>query len=142
MTLASFVALTVARRLGLRFRLIAQASAAATALSDVRRLLRAVIASQPRSSRRSRRPSSTLRFWTSYDYGFGSALWHGVFHSISAFNNAGFALWTDNLMSFVTDGWVSLTIAFTIICGGLGFPVWLELRRRAPALEPGHCTRS
>jgi potassium uptake TrkH family protein len=132
MTLASFVALVVARRLGLRFRLVAQASAAATVLADVRHVLRAVIAFSLLFEALAA-VVLTLRFWLSYDYGFWPALWRGVFHAISAFNNAGFALWSDSLEGFVADGWVSLTIAVAIICGGLGFPVWLELRRRAPS---------
>jgi Trk-type K+ transport system membrane component len=70
------------------------------------------------------------RLWLSYDYDAGSAVYHGVFHAVSAFNNAGFALYSDNLVTFVTDGWVSLTLALAVIAGGLGFPVWLELRRR------------
>ncbi len=61
---------------------------------------------------------------------FGSALWHGVFHAISAFNNAGFALWSDSLVRFVGDGWIIVTVALAIIAGGLGFPVWFELSRR------------
>jgi len=52
-----------------------------------------------------------------------------VFHSVSAFNNAGFALYSDNLIRFVTDPWVSLPIAAAVILGGIGFPVLFELQR-------------
>ncbi len=38
-----------------------------------------------------------LRWWTGYDYSLGRSIYLGIFHSITAFNNAGFALWTDNL---------------------------------------------
>jgi Trk-type K+ transport system membrane component len=72
----------------------------------------------------------TLRFAFAYDYSAGSAVYHGVFHAVTSFNNAGFALYSDNLMRFVTDGWVSVTISLAIIFGGIGFPVWLELRRQ------------
>jgi Trk-type K+ transport system membrane component len=78
----------------------------------------------------------TLRLWISYDYSFPSSAWRGVFHAVSAFNNAGFALWSDNLVGFVTDGIFSVTICLAVIAGGLGFPVWLELRRRG--LTPRH----
>lgn len=64
------------------------------------------------------------------EHGLGQAAYFGLFHAISAFNNAGFALWSDSLVQFVTDGWVTLTIAVAILAGGLGFPVWIELRRR------------
>src|SRR4029077_20749311 len=42
---------------------------------------------------------------------------------------AGFALYSDNLIGFVTDPWICLPIAGAVIIGGIGFPVILELRR-------------
>jgi potassium uptake TrkH family protein len=129
MTLASLLALLVARRLGLRTRLIAQAETAAPELQDVRRLVLGVVLLSLLFESLAA-AVLTLRFWLSYDMGLGSALWHGVFHAISAFNNAGFALWSDSLVQFATDGWVSLTVAVAVLAGGLGFPVWIELRRR------------
>jgi trk system potassium uptake protein TrkH len=42
-----------------------------------------------------------LRWWPSL--GAGQALWYGLFHSVSAFNNAGFALWSDSLVSWRGD---------------------------------------
>lgn len=128
MTLASLLALLVARRLGLRTRLIAQAETAAPELSGVRRLVVAVVALSLFFEVLAA-IVLTARLAISYDYGFGSAVWRGIFHAVSAFNNAGFALWSDSLSGFVTDGWICLTVALAIIAGGLGFPVWLELRR-------------
>ena len=55
------------------------------------------------------------------------ALWYGLFHSVSAFNNAGFALWSDNLIGWRADVTVNLVITTLIICGGLGFFVLSEL---------------
>ncbi|WP_308727231.1 MULTISPECIES: potassium transporter TrkG [unclassified Arthrobacter] len=52
-----------------------------------------------------------------------------MFHAVSAFNNAGFALYSDSLMGFVDDPWISLPVSFAIILGGLGFPVLVQLRR-------------
>jgi potassium uptake TrkH family protein len=71
---------------------------------------------------------STWFAWA-YQYDIPKALWMGAFHAISAFNNAGFALYSDNMMGFVSDPVVSLTICALIILGGLGFPVIMELRR-------------
>jgi trk system potassium uptake protein TrkH len=59
--------------------------------------------------------------------GAGQAAWYGLFHSVSAFNNAGFALWSDSLMSWRGDMTVNLVITGLIIAGGLGFFVWAEL---------------
>ncbi len=49
--------------------------------------------------------------------------WWALFHSISAFNNAGFSLMQNNLMNFVTNPVINLTIGILIILGGLGYPV-------------------
>jgi potassium uptake TrkH family protein len=129
MTLASLLALLVARRLGLRGRLVTQAERAAPELSDLRRLVLSVVILSVFFETIAA-GVLTARLWISYDLDFGSAVYRGVFHAVSAFNNAGFALYSDNLVGFVTDGWVSLTVALAVIAGGLGFPVWLELRRR------------
>ncbi len=68
--------------------------------------------------------------------GVGEAVWHSVFHSVSAFCNAGFALYSDNMMAGVADGWagplrdrwqVLGVMAPLIVLGGLGFPVLQEL---------------
>jgi trk system potassium uptake protein len=129
MTLASLLALLLARRLGLRGRLVAQAERGATELADVRGVVVGVVLLSVLFEALAA-IVLTGRLWLSYDMSFGSALWRGVFHAVSAFNNAGFALWSDSLVGFVADGWVILTIAFAIIAGGLGFPVWFEVSRR------------
>jgi len=66
------------------------------------------------------------RFFTEYDYDLLDALGHGAFHSISAFNNAGFALYSDSLMSFARDGWIIIPIFVGAFMGSLGFPVLSE----------------
>jgi len=68
------------------------------------------------------------------ELGVMKALWYGLFHSVSAFNNAGFALWSDNLTRWRGDFTVNMVITVLIIAGGLGFFVMAELfqrRRRA-----------
>lgn len=71
-----------------------------------------------------------LTLWWSSTLGAGTAAWFGLFHAVSAFNNAGFALWSDNLMSWRGDVVVNLVITVLIIAGGLGFFVWAELLSR------------
>jgi trk system potassium uptake protein TrkH len=58
-----------------------------------------------------------------------AAAYSGVFHAVSAFNNAGFSLYADNLMRYVSDPWVNAVVAAAVIIGGLGFPVIFELAR-------------
>lgn len=55
------------------------------------------------------------------------ALWLAVFHSVSAFCNAGFSPWSDSLSRYVGDPMVNLTMMGLIIGGGLGFVVLVEL---------------
>jgi trk system potassium uptake protein TrkH len=51
-----------------------------------------------------------------------------VFHSVSAFCNAGFSLFTRSLEGYRADVWTNLVFAGLIIVGGLGFPVLRDLR--------------
>jgi trk system potassium uptake protein TrkH len=65
----------------------------------------------------------STRFFIAYDYGFSTAAIHGVFHSISAWNNAGFALYTDSFVGFANDWFLSIALCLAVILGGIGFPV-------------------
>jgi trk system potassium uptake protein TrkH len=131
MALASLLVLALSRRIGLRQRLLAQTEINVAQLGETRRVLLGVAAF---SLAFELLAAAVLagRYLVGYGEPFGRAAWLGVFHSVSAFNNAGFALYSDNLIGFVDDGWVSLTITLTVIAGGLGFPVLIELLR-APA---------
>lgn len=62
-----------------------------------------------------------------------SVLWLSVFHAVSAFCNAGFALFPGNLAPFTSSIVVQLVIMVLIILGGLGFPVMRELYRQSRA---------
>jgi len=63
------------------------------------------------------------------EFGLARAAYLGVFHSVSAFNNAGFSLFSDSLMRFRGDWVVNLAITTLVICGGLGFVVLTEVGR-------------
>lgn len=69
-----------------------------------------------------------LRMATAYDMGPGAALWHGVFHSVSAFNNAGFSTFSDSVMGFQGDPIILGPIMLSVILTALGFPVMQDLR--------------
>ncbi|MCC6492916.1 MAG: hypothetical protein IT424_07835 [Pirellulales bacterium] len=69
----------------------------------------------------------TLRFYAAYDMALGQAAWHGVFHAISAFCNAGFGLLDDNLMRYQGDVAVNLVVGSLIMVGGIGYPVILDV---------------
>jgi trk system potassium uptake protein len=73
----------------------------------------------------------TWRFATEYEwYEMNKAMAHGVFHAISAFNNAGFALYSDSMIRFARDGWILVPIFATVFLASIGFPTIVEMRDR------------
>jgi trk system potassium uptake protein TrkH len=77
------------------------------------------------------------------DVGWGRGIYFGIFHAVSAFNNAGFALFSDNLIGYRGDLTINLVITTLIICGGLGFVVLADvLRLQRGGARPGLSTHS
>lgn len=134
MTLATLAALLLSRRLGLRSRLIVQAEARALTPGSVRhvigRIVRFVLATEAMIA-----VVLAAQLLIRYDESLPQAAYHGVFHAISAFNNAGFSTYPGNLIPFAGDPLFLITISVAVIIGGLGFPVIFELARmwRNPA---------
>jgi len=130
MTFASVIGLAVMRKLSLRSTILAATEVKSMGLDDVKGLVLGVV-----------RISLTIeavvfvllfaRFATGFDHTIGEAAWLAAFHAVSSFNNAGFALFSDSLMSFVDDPFICLPIAAAVILGGLGFPVIMQLRKHA-----------
>jgi trk system potassium uptake protein TrkH len=63
----------------------------------------------------------------SQDFPIGMAIYQAVYHAISAFNNAGFSLFSDNLIGYQGDLIVNLTVMGLIVHGGIGFIVQYEV---------------
>lgn len=68
------------------------------------------------------------QFYIAHDFSPGAAIWHGVFHSVSAFNNAGFSSFSDSVMSYQTDPVILVPIMLAVILAALGFPVMQDWR--------------
>lgn len=128
MTFASLFALLVSRRLGVRFRLAAQAETRSLTAVDVRRVVRNVVVFALLTELVCA-VVLAARFATAYRMPVPVAAWHGAFDSVSAFDNAGFSLWPDSFVRYAADPVVSLVVAGEVIVGGLGFPVVFELLR-------------
>lgn len=62
--------------------------------------------------------------------GFWPGLWHAIFHSVSAFNNAGFSTFSTGLTGYATDPVVNSVIPLLFITGGIGYAVISDLFRR------------
>lgn len=126
MTSATLLGLLVNRQMRLRSKLLLQAETHTLGLGDVKSVAKLVffvtVAVELLAT-----GVLTVRFALSYDMPWREALWHGLFHAVSAFNNAGFSTWGDSVVRFVGDGWVLGSLMLAIIIGGLGFPVLHEL---------------
>lgn len=128
MTVSSLLVMLLSKRLGLRRQLVTNTERGVLSLGDTRHVLgglalitlvvQFVVAA-----------ALALRLWWGHDMDAGSAIWSGVFHSICAFNNAGFSLYRDSLIGFSSDWLILVPVMMAIIIGGLGFPVLVDLRR-------------
>ncbi|MDY3128272.1 MAG: potassium transporter TrkG [Corynebacterium sp.] len=132
MSLAALSGMVLTGRISLRTRHTAAAEGRPIFVGGIRRTLRftvlfTLVAESVVAA------AVAARLCISYDYPLPKALWTGVFHAVSAFNNAGFGTKSDNLTTFAPDPWVLLPLAAAIIGGGLGYPVSAELIRRVRA---------
>ena len=75
-------------------------------------------------------------FYAGHGYGVSESIWRGVFHSISAFCNAGFALQSDSIVMFQDSPFAVLTFAALIMLGGIGFLVLAAAWRAFTTDEP------
>jgi potassium uptake TrkH family protein len=128
MTFASIVGLLVLGKLSMRSRLTTAVEAHGSGLPDVKTLVLGV-AKVSFAIEAAVALVLTAQFALTYGEPLPRAVWLGVFHAVSSFNNAGFSLFSDNLVSFASDPIVCLPICAGIILGGLGFPVITQLRR-------------
>ncbi|GAB2899608.1 TrkH family potassium uptake protein [Neomicrococcus lactis] len=129
MSFGALIGLVITRKLGLRSRLITAQETKAQGLGETKRVIVNVLLISA-VTEAAIAVVLALRFAFGYGYAPDKAIWFGVFHSISAFNNAGFALYTDSIIGFVGDPWIVIPLSIGVILGGLGFPVIMELRRR------------
>ncbi|QRV03074.1 hypothetical protein JTE88_08085 [Arcanobacterium phocisimile] len=127
MTIVALVAMVLARRLDMRTREVASASVSGVEPGNVRKVVIGV-AILTATVETILATTLLLRF-IFLGHSFKSALGEAWFHSISAFNNAGFALSTNSLMDYATDPWIIIPISAGIIIGGFGFPALLALYR-------------
>ncbi|WP_307582941.1 TrkH family potassium uptake protein [Paeniglutamicibacter psychrophenolicus] len=128
LTLASVLSLAVSKRLGVRGKLMAQNSmntSAASTLGEVGSLLRIVITTSVAIE-----VALALMLIPRFlilGEPVGEAVWHGIFYSISSFNNAGFTPHSDGLVPYETDLWILVPLMLGVFLGSLGFPVLMVL---------------
>ncbi len=129
MAVTSLLAAAFSGKLGLRTRLRAGTEVGFSELGGIRRVLR-VIAMVTVVVEGTVAIVLIVSLWSVHGRSLGRAVYEGVFHSVSAFNNAGFSLYPDSLTGFVGSPVFSFSIAAAVIVGGLGFPVLADVRHR------------
>ena len=132
MSAATLVIFILRKKIGLKQRLVMAQALSLNELDGVVKLQRTVLVGSLAMETLGALVL-TLRFWP--EYGFRHALRWGVFHSVSAFCNAGFDIFGElapgsSLQLFREDPVVLLTLAALIVVGGLGFLVWEELAEK------------
>ncbi|WP_150268860.1 TrkH family potassium uptake protein [Paenibacillus tepidiphilus] len=126
MTMATMFALMFKRRISLRDRLILQEAMNQSSMEGIVRLIRRVIF-YSLAIEAAGAALLTLRW--SMDMPFGRALYFGIFHAVSMFNNAGFDIFGDyrSLTGYVADPVINLVVMLLIVFGGIGFVVLSDL---------------
>jgi len=129
MTMATLILIMLGRRIGLRQRIVIQQSINQVHVGGIIRLIKQVLVLTVIVEGIFAIILAT-RF--AAEFGLGKGIWFGVFHSVSAFNNAGFDLFGGfrSLTAYPEDIVVSLGIIIPVIIGGLGFIVIADLYER------------
>ena len=133
LTFGTFLALATGRRLGYGDRLRLQEQVSGSNLGGIVDLVRTIAIVVALAEL-----TGALLLYSRFapNEGIGVGAWHAVFHSVSAFNNAGFSLYPDSLSRYVTDPIVNLTVVALILVGGLGFVVITNVFRWARPARP------
>ncbi|MCC5642831.1 TrkH family potassium uptake protein [Nostoc sp. CHAB 5824] len=124
MTTTTFLILLIGRRFDMRQKIAIQQALDRPGMSGSAQVIRSIIA-------------TTLIFEITGvflllpafvpQYGWSKGLWLAIFHSINAWNNAGFSLFQDNLIGYQSSFLVVFTITMLIIFGGIGYQTILEM---------------
>lgn len=126
MTVGILIALFLGKNIGLKGRLMIQESLNQLSLEGMVRLVKFVVGFTLLLELIG---AVVLSFRWISDFGFPKALFYGLFHSVSAFNNAGFDLMGgfSSMTGYVGDVTVILTLSSLLIIGGIGYTVILDL---------------
>ena len=129
MTMVLMASMLLGRKIGLRQRSVMLESVSAERLSDVFTLLRYILCGTAAIEGIG---AALLAIRFVPELGAARGVWYAVFHSVSAFCNAGFDLMGfrepySSLTHYVDDPLVNLTVCALVLLGGLGFLVWREV---------------
>lgn len=126
MTFAILAAMSLAPKMGLRHQVMAQESIGQTSLKKISTTIKGVFLY---SLFFEAIGTVILTIAWLQDYNFAQAFFYASFYSISAFNNGGFSLFPNSLMSFADQYLITFTISMLYIIGGIGFLVLMDVRQ-------------
>lgn len=128
MSAASIVVFLLRKKVGLKQRMVMAQALSVSDMTDIVRLQKLVLLGSL-LIQLTGALILIVRFWP--QYGLGNAIRWGLFHSVSAFCNAGFDIfgYGDSLIHFQSDPTVLLTLGALVVVSGLGFFVWEEVIR-------------
>lgn len=126
MTSATIISLLIGKKIGLTERLIMRESFNVLTMEGLVRFAKIVVFVTLTIEGIA---AILLSFRFSYDFPAARAIYLGIFHAVSAFNNAGFSLFSDSLTRYRGDLAVNIIIMILIILGGIGFMILIELYR-------------
>jgi trk system potassium uptake protein len=130
MTVTTFLLLLLGRRFGLKDKVAIQQSLDRRSLQGSNQILKSIVATTMIFELTG---ACLLLLVFVPDLGWSRGLWFALFHSVSAWNNAGFGLFSDNLVGYQGSLLVNAVITGLIIFGGIGYEVILELYLRLRA---------
>ena len=126
MTFAILAALSLSSNIGLKQQVMAQETIGQTSLSKVSFTIKGVLLY---SLFFEALGTVILTIAWMQEYDFAHAFFYAAFYSVSAFNNGGFSLFPNSLMSFSEHYFITFTISMLYIIGGIGFVVLMDINR-------------
>ncbi|MBN1843348.1 MAG: ATPase [Deltaproteobacteria bacterium] len=135
MTFSVFFFLSIGKKVAFRQRMVMQETFAHMPREDIYRLVSAIFSFTAVAEL----VGALLLFihWTG-EYPLSQAAYMAIFHSVSAFCNAGFALFSNSFMDYRGALLLNFTVCGLIILGGIGFPVIYEIFSKTGARLEGH----
>ena len=126
MTFAILAALSLSNKMGIKQQVMAQDVIGQTSLSRVSFTIKGVLLY---SLFFEAIGTTILTIAWMEDYNFLQAFFYAAFYSVSAFNNGGFSLFPNSLMSFSGQYFITFTISMLYIIGGIGFVILMDIKR-------------
>lgn len=127
LTMTSLLAMAVGKKLGLRSKLVAQEAMNIGKLGELGSVLKTVAVTS--ISIEALIALLLIPRFMLLGESIPQSVWHGIFYSISSFNNAGFTPHSDGLVPYGHDLWLLLPLCMGVFIGSLGFPVILVIQQ-------------